>query len=129
MPLNVQLVAADRAVWSGEASIVIARTLEGDVGVMPGHEPLLGELANGVVTIRAVDAEDVFAAVYGGFLSVENDNVSILAEVAELAQEIDLEQARADLERIASEGGDAESLRQAQEEAETRLRAAQSHFG
>ena len=122
--LNVQLVAADRAVWSGVASIVIARTVDGDLGVLPGHEPMLAELADGVVTIRAVDGEDAVAAVHGGFISVEGDTVSLLAESAELADEIDVARARRALERATSgEASDAD-LSQDQRRAETRLRAA-----
>ena len=92
-PLHVELVAPDRTVWSGEAATVIARTIDGDIGILPGHAPLLGLLADGVVEIRSPEGEIWVAAVYGGFLSVAQDRVSILAEYAELAHEIDLEQA------------------------------------
>jgi F-type H+-transporting ATPase subunit epsilon len=78
--------------------MVIAQTTEGELGVLPGHEPLLGQLVEGgVVKIRTVDGETVVAAVHGGFLSVTGDGVSILAESAELADEIDVAQARADV--------------------------------
>jgi F-type H+-transporting ATPase subunit epsilon len=127
--LAVQLVAADRSVWSGEATIVIARTVDGDLGVLPGHEPMLAELASGVVLARTTDGEVVAAAVHGGFISVENDTVSLLAEVAELAHEIDVERARAALERAANGGtDDEESLIEAQKRAETRLRAAEARI-
>jgi F-type H+-transporting ATPase subunit epsilon len=127
--LAVQLVAADRSVWSGEATIVIARTVDGDLGVLPGHEPMLAELASGVVLARTTDGEVVAAAVHGGFISVENDTVSLLAEVAELAHEIDVERARAALERAANGGtADEESLVEAQKRAETRLRAAEARI-
>ena len=130
MALAVQMVAADRSVWSGEATIVIARTVDGDLGVLPGHEPMLAELASGVVLVRTTDGEVVAAAVHGGFISVENDTVSLLAEVAELAHEIDVERARAALDRVANGGGegDEESLVEAQKRAETRLRAAEAHL-
>lgn len=129
MALAVQLVAADRSVWSGEATIVIARTVDGDLGVLPGHEPMLAELASGVVLARTTDGEVVAAAVHGGFISVENDTVSLLAEVAELAHEIDVERARAALERAAHGGtADEESLVEAQRRAETRLRAAEARI-
>ena len=128
--LNVQLVSAERAVWSGTAVIVIARTLDGDIGLLPGHTPLLGELADGVVTIRGGDGTSVIAAVHGGFISMENDQVSVLAEGAELAEEIDVERARRALERIAAQNGDGsdESLSNAQRRAETRLCAAEAHL-
>ncbi|MSZ76934.1 MAG: F0F1 ATP synthase subunit epsilon, partial [Actinobacteria bacterium] len=76
--LSVELVAADRTVWSGEASMVIARTVEGDVGVLRGHAPLLSLLTDAVVEISAEDGV-VVAAVDGGFLSVAADRVSILS--------------------------------------------------
>jgi F-type H+-transporting ATPase subunit epsilon len=127
--LSVQLVAADRSVWSGEATIVIARTVDGDLGVLPGHEPMLAELASGVVLARTTDGEVVAAAVHGGFISVENDTVSLLAEVAELAHEIDVDRARAALERAANGGGDSDdSLSAAQVRAETRLRATEARI-
>ena len=63
--LKVELVAADRTVWSGEATMVIARTTEGELGVLPGHAPLLGELAGGgVVTIRTDSGDDVVVAAH-----------------------------------------------------------------
>jgi F-type H+-transporting ATPase subunit epsilon len=127
--LSVQLVAADRSVWSGEATIVIARTVDGDLGVLPGHEPMLAELASGVVLARTTNGEVVAAAVHGGFISVENDTVSLLAEVAELAHEIDVDRARAALERAANGGGDSDdSLSAAQVRAETRLRATEARI-
>jgi F-type H+-transporting ATPase subunit epsilon len=115
--LRVELVAAERKVWSGEATIVITRTTEGDIGIMPGHAPVLGLLVTGPVTIRSQSGEVVMAAVHGGFLSVADDVVSILAEVAELADEIDVERAEA---ALAQAGEDTDAIRRA----ETRLRAA-----
>jgi F-type H+-transporting ATPase subunit epsilon len=128
VPLQVQLVAADRPVWSGEATIVIARTISGDIGIMPGHEPVLGELASGVVLIRTTDGSAVSAAIHGGFISVENDIVSLLAEQAELSDEIDVEAARRELERLGGGGGDDAELSEAQRRAETRLRAAEAQI-
>ena len=123
MPLNVELVSVDREVWSGEATMVVARTTEGDLGVLPGHTPLLGQLTDGVVRVQASEGEDVVAAVHGGFLSVSDDNVSILAEVAELAADIDVERARTALQRAQSgEGDDAAG---AVRRAEARIRAAE----
>lgn len=96
--ISVELVAVERRLWSGTATMVIAQTTEGELGVLPGHEPLLGQLVEGgVVKIRTTDGDTVVAAVHGGFLSVTGDGVSILAETAELADEIDVEQARADV--------------------------------
>jgi F-type H+-transporting ATPase subunit epsilon len=127
--LQVQLVAADRSVWSGEASTVIARTVDGDLGVLPGHEPLFAELASGVVLVRTTDGEQVAAAVHGGFISVENDTVSLLAEVAELSNEIDVARAREALDRANNGDGETdEALSAAQVRAETRLRAAEARI-
>ena len=86
MALTVELVAADRTVWSGEASAVLARTLDGERGVLPGHTPLLGVLAPGEVRIKGVDGDSVQAHVDGGFLSVENDRVLVVAEGVELGE-------------------------------------------
>ena len=99
--LNVSLVAPDREIWSGAASFVVAKTTEGEVGVMPGHEPLLGLISDGaVVRIDVADSSDkVVAAVHGGFLSIDSNQVTILAEVAELATDIDVTRAKAALDR------------------------------
>jgi len=118
--IEVELVSAERRVWSGDASFVLARTTEGEIGILPHHAPLLGILVNGVVTIRVMDGSVVTAAVHGGFLSVANNRVSILAEVAELDSEIDLDRAREALSRLASETLD----EMAEARARTRLAAA-----
>lgn len=103
--MRVALVSPERALWSGDATEVYARTLDGELGVLPGHIPLLGVLTEGgVVRIKPVGGGQVVtAAVHGGFLSVTNDGVSILAETAELAEDIDTERARSALSR-ADEG-------------------------
>jgi F-type H+-transporting ATPase subunit epsilon len=119
--LKVELVAADHQVWSGEARLVVAKTTEGEIGLMPGHEPVLAVLVPGPVTIRPTEGEAVVAAVHSGFLSVADDTVSVLAEVAELADEIDVERARAAIET--SVGDDPASV-DARRRAETRLRVA-----
>jgi F-type H+-transporting ATPase subunit epsilon len=118
--LHVEVVAVDRNVYSGEASMVVARTTEGEIGVLPGHAPLLGELAEGgVVVVHETGGGQVVAAVHGGFLSVTEQGVTILAEVAEMAVDVDTSRAQASLERARSEG-DAAAVRRA----EGRLRAA-----
>ena len=112
--LRVEVVAVEREVWSGEATEVIARTTEGELGILPGHTSLLGELAPGA-TVRILQAGggEVLAAVHGGFLSVTDEGVTILAEVAELGVDIDAGRARTALERARSEG-DADAERRAQ---------------
>ncbi len=81
--LRVELVAVEQKVWSGEAEMVIARTTEGELGVLPGHTPLLGQLAEpGQVRIRPVGGEEMVWDVSGGFLSITADGVTVLAETA-----------------------------------------------
>ncbi len=122
--LQVELVAVERKIWSGEATMVIARTTEGELGVLPGHAPLLGQLApGGVVTIRTESGEDLTVAAHGGFLSVSERGVSILAETAEISTEIDVERAREALSRAEGAGDDPEAL-DAARRAQSRLRAA-----
>ncbi|CAN5367680.1 F0F1 ATP synthase subunit epsilon [soil metagenome] len=123
--LHVELVAVERMIWSGEASIVIARTTEGELGVLPGHAPLLGELAaGGVVRIREEAGEELVVAVHGGFLSVTERGVSILAEIAEFADEIDVSRAQEALSRAQSAGPEDEDAQAAVQRATSRLRAA-----
>lgn len=121
--LHVELVAADRLVWSGEASMIIARTTEGDVGILPNHAPALSLMVDGVIDVTTTDNETWVAAVDAGFLSVANNRVSLLAEHAEMSHEIDLEKARLDLERArrAGEAEDADAVAAAW--AEARIRA------
>ena len=122
--LQVELVAVERKIWSGEATMVIARTTEGELGVLPGHAPLLGQLAEGgVVTIRTDSGEDVIVAAHGGFLSVTERGVSILAETAEISTEIDVERAREALRRAEASGEEPGAL-DAVRRAQSRLRAA-----
>ena len=121
--LQVELVAADRIVWSGEAKMVIARTTEGDMGILPSHAPVLSVMVEGVVDIQTVDGETWVAAVDAGFISVSNDRVSILAERAELSHEIDLEQARQELERLQAAGETTDEAQEHLRRAEARVRA------
>jgi F-type H+-transporting ATPase subunit epsilon len=103
--LRVALVVPDRELWAGEARTVIAKTTEGDIGVLTGHSPVFGILAEGsLVEILSDDADPVRAAVSGGFLSVADDRVSILAERARLSNEVDREEARRELDAAQSEG-------------------------
>ncbi len=120
---RLELVAADRVVWSGEASMVIARTLEGEVGILANHAPLLGVLAPGVVEIRPDEGAALIAAVDGGFISVANNRISILAERAELADDIDVAEARRDLERVQQDRDDSERSQRAIPAAEARIAA------
>ncbi|MEY4554174.1 MAG: hypothetical protein RL197_601 [Actinomycetota bacterium] len=82
--LRVELVAADKAVWTGEAKMVIAKTVEGEIGLLAGHEPMLAILSSGEVRITLVDGDKLVASAEDGFLSVEHDVVTIVARHAEL---------------------------------------------
>lgn len=122
--LHVELVAVERMIWSGEATMVLARTTEGELGILPGHIPLLGQLADGgVVRIDEEGGEQRTVAVHGGFLSVTEKGVSILAELAEFSDEIDVSRARRALDN-SSLTSDDEQERQAALRAISRLRAA-----
>ena len=81
--LTVELVAADRRVWSGEASFVRARSVEGELGIMPGHTPMLGVLIEGDVVISSSEGEQT-ASIDGGFFSVDHDTVTIVAETVQV---------------------------------------------
>jgi len=121
--LQVELVAADRVVWSGVAHGVIARTTEGDIGILPDHAPILSLLVEGVVEVRTESGDRVVAAVDAGFLSVAQNRVSILAEDAQLSTEIDVDKARQQAERARSAGDDDDQVVEAARRAEARVRA------
>ena len=104
--MHVELVSVEKAIWSGEASAVYARTSDGEIGVLPGHTPLLGALEPGwVVRIDRVDEPELRVAVHGGFLSVREDGVSVLAEMAEVSGDIDVDRARTALDRADPDTG------------------------
>lgn len=77
--LAVEIVSEEKAIWSGSASAVSARTINGEIGILPGHTPILGVLVEGDVVISTESGERT-AAVDGGFLSVDHDTVTIVAE-------------------------------------------------
>ena len=116
MTLHVELAVPDGEVWAGEAELVIAKTLDGDIGVLTGHSPVLGILAEGsVVRIQTESGggdgqarDEVVAAVSGGFFSVADNRVSILARHAQLGSEVDAQAAHAALDEAlqAASGGE-----------------------
>jgi len=121
--LKVGLVSPEREIWSGEAKMVVAQTIEGSLGILPGHAPVLGVLLDGsVVKIEPVDGgKPITAAVGSGFFSVAADEVSVLAEQAELGDEVDVDDARQALDAaLGAESEDATPERRAR----ARLRAA-----
>ncbi|GII75121.1 ATP synthase epsilon chain [Sphaerisporangium rufum] len=126
--LRIGVVSPEREIWSGEADMVIAKTVDGEIGIMPNHAPVLGVLVEGgVLRIKRSEGGDIAAAVHGGFLSVADNDVSVLAESAELGSEVDVAEARDALQRaLASVDASAED-EQAQiaaKRARARLRAA-----
>ena len=82
--LKVSVVSADQEVWSGVAKQIVARTTEGEIGILPGHEPILAILAAGEVRVTTTEGSVVSANAEDGFLSVENNNVTVVARNAEL---------------------------------------------
>ena len=93
-PLRVKVVAADREVWSGEAVNIIARTTEGDIGILPGHEPILAALVPSAVTIITADGEQEVIAVDGGFIAADpRGRVSLLSQYATRSDEFSPEEA------------------------------------
>ena len=134
MTLHVEVVVADRELWAGDVGMVIAKTLDGDIGLLTGHPPVLGILAEGSV-VRILDPAgdaseavvaaargEITVAVSGGFLSVSDDRVSILAVDAQLGAEVDKAAARSELESALTEAGSPSS---AEEPAEVRYARAQ----
>ena len=129
--LDVRLVASDRQIWQGKATYVLARTLEGEIGILPSHEPVLALLDDGPVKINLPEGGgSLVAAVHRGFLSVSGEEVAILAQTAELAGDIDVARAEAALERAKSAQANDAAAAEAMKRAEVRLEtAAAPHHG
>jgi F-type H+-transporting ATPase subunit epsilon len=107
--LKVEIVAVDREIWSGEATFLFTRTTVGEIGILPRHIPLVAQLVDdAMVRVEREGGEDLRIAVDGGFLSVTEEGVSILAESAAFESEIDEGAARQDAEsddpKIAAKG-------------------------
>jgi F-type H+-transporting ATPase subunit epsilon len=125
--LKARLVSPEREVWAGDADQVIAKTIEGEMGILPGHAPVLGVLVDGsVVRIKPAEGGEWVSAMVGsGFFSVADNEVSVLAEQAELADEIDVEAARQALQAVQQgQRDDDEGSAVAERRARARLRAA-----
>ncbi len=84
MALKVSVVSAHTEIWSGEATQVVAKTVEGEIGILGGHEPLLALLASGEVRVTSADGEKIAVDAEDGFLSVDHDTVTIVASKAAL---------------------------------------------
>ena len=109
MTLRVTLVVPEGEIWSGNAERMVAKTLDGEIGLLPNHAPVIGVLYEGsMVQIRPEGGgPDVFAAVTGGFLSMSENRVSILARQAQLGTDIDTAAAQAALDRVLEAAGPA----------------------
>jgi F-type H+-transporting ATPase subunit epsilon len=100
MTLHVELVDPEGELWAGEAEMVIARTLDGEIGILTNHAPVIGILAEGsLVQVRPENSSggDVFAAVTGGFLSVADNRVSVLTRFGQMGADMDPAAAQAAL--------------------------------
>ncbi|MCI1113911.1 ATP synthase F1 subunit epsilon, partial [Stenotrophomonas maltophilia] len=93
--MTVEVVTPERVVYSGQAEMVIARGVQGDLGILPNHMPLVSPLKTAPVRIKTEGEKEVRMAVSGGFMEVRGDKVTILAETAELPGDIDVERAKA----------------------------------
>ena len=94
MTLKVQVVSPERILWTGDAEMVTARTIEGgDITFLTGHAPFVGALEIGKVTVRPEEGEDVYFAVHGGFVETSDNEVSLLTDVAEATDLVDIERA------------------------------------
>jgi F-type H+-transporting ATPase subunit epsilon len=120
--LNVAVVSAEGSLWEGTAKSVVAKTPEGEIGIMPGHEPVLAMLVEGPLRVEKADGTKLLVAVHGGFFSVSKDSVNVIAEVAEFAEDIDLD--RAKLALAAAQAAGAENEGSAIRRAETRINIA-----
>lgn len=126
MPMDVAVVDPEKELWSGEADFVVARSADGEIGILPGHAPFLGVLKFARLKVQAGNDEIVFA-VHGGFIEVKDNKVSVLARTAEISSDIDVARARNALERAREKVRAEEADQDALEElwrAEARLQAA-----
>ena len=115
MTLQVQVVWPERILWTGEAEMVTARTVEGgDISFLTGHSPFVGALEVCKVTVRPDQGDDLYFAVHGGFVEIFEDRVSLLSDVAESTSQIDVERATesraAAKKALADNPGDAEAV-------------------
>ena len=127
-PLQVEVVSADQVVWSGESTNIIAKTVDGEIGILPGHSPMLGVLVPGAVVIYTTDRQREIVAVDGGFISVAQGRVSVLSEYASMAEEITIDRAErelADAQARLDAGEDDDETRMHFRRANAQLAAAQ----
>jgi F-type H+-transporting ATPase subunit epsilon len=120
MTLHVEVVSPERILWSGDAQMVIARTIgDGEIAFLTDHAPFVGALEISAATIRPPEGADELVAVHGGFVEVSHNKVTILSDVAEIASQIDVARAQA-----AADRAEAAVRAEADVEAEAALRRA-----
>jgi F-type H+-transporting ATPase subunit epsilon len=131
MPLHLEIVTPERLAYSDEVDMVLVPGIEGELGVLPHHTPLVSLLGVGELKIRKGGAEEVFA-IAGGFVQVRPDKVVVMAETAEIDSDIDLERAqkaRAEAEKALEggyvEGADLSAARAELQRALVRIRVAE----
>ena len=107
-PFHVDVVSPEATVWSGEATIVIARTTDGELGIMADHEPLMGALATGPVEIEPESGERTTIGVHGGFIQVLNNQVTLITDRAQITEDHDSAKAVAAEMAEAEEGEESE---------------------
>ena len=101
--MRIALVSPEKIVYEGDAELVIARTSDGEIGFQPGHVPFVGNLVSSVVRVALSDGGVQRIAVHSGFVEVSDNHVALLCDVAELAEDIDIERAKASLESAKSD--------------------------
>ena len=130
MPLAVKLVSPERVLYEGEADMVVCRTTDGEIAFLPGHVPFVGALGVAKVRIILPEKGEVAVAVHGGFVEVGGEHVTILSDVAELPEQVDVVRAHTALEhaqqRIAADASD-EDAQAALARAELRLEVADTN--
>ncbi|MFT4245636.1 MAG: F0F1 ATP synthase subunit epsilon [Micrococcaceae bacterium] len=89
--LKVDVVSVSHRIWHGLATMVIARTVGGDVGIMPGHAPILGLMEEGKLVIKTLHEGEIVAETRGGFLSVDDDKVAVIANDVRISSDHDIE--------------------------------------
>ena len=122
MAIQVELVSPERVLYSGEAEMVVCRTVGGgEVAFLTGHAPFLAALETGLVRVKTSGSDEVVAAVHGGFVEVRDNRVIVLSDVAELAADVDVP--RAQRAKDAATGDDEDAVA-ARARADARLSAA-----
>ena len=94
MSIRCEIVSQDRQVFSGDADMVIVPGIQGEMGILPNHAPLLSTLKFGILRVRYMGQEQIFT-VAGGVIEVQPDLVTVMADAAENVQEIDISRAEA----------------------------------